>query len=230
MVDETEVKPPVAVDPAALSDPAPEVDLEAQRDERVVPVAQGVLADMASEIASTDVNSDTDFTAILVKILQRTLAADLNLITENPEIFKNILGVYSAFSTVVQKSVHASDEDVRFGKIGREMMALLVKANIPMGMKATPALQAAAAEAIQPDLEAIFARENLTWLEIKYILEGLFRSLKSIEQLFSVNVERSVKHMEAKILGIDDMTDLTMGKLDETLKAEIATKDVLGTE
>lgn len=197
-------------------------DLEVLRDEKVIPVARGVLQDMAGEIASTDVNADTDFASILVKILTRALAADLNLTTENPYIFQQILGAYAAFSSVVQKCKVSEAQDVRYSNIGREMLVLLANSNVPMGTKVTPEEQETALEAIKPELEAIFAQENLTWLEVKYILEGLFRSLKATEQLYSSNVEMSVKRMEAKILGIEDMTDLSMTKLNETLQADFA--------
>ncbi len=200
----------------------PEVDLETLRDARVVPVAQAVLVDMAGEIASTDVNADTDFTSVLVKVIQHALAADLNLTTENPYLFQLILGAYGAFSTVVQKCKVADAQDLRYGNIGREMMGLLAGANVPMGTKITSDEQIKALEVIQPQLEAVFARENLTWLEVKYILEGLFRSLKATEQLYTNNIGRSVDRMECKILGIEDKTDLSMKKLDATLQADMA--------
>ena len=206
---------------AAIAEPAGP-DLEAIRDERVVPVAKGVLQDMAALMTTADLNKDTDFTKLLIKILNRSLDADLNLTTENPYIFQLILGAFSSFSAVVQKAKITPTDDARYARIGREMMVLLAGVDIPMGTKVAPADQEAAIATIQPQLEALFEREGITWLEVKYILEGMLQSFKLNEQMFSGNVQRSVEKMEAKILGIEEMSDLTMSKLDATLKAEIA--------
>lgn len=195
---------------------------EQLRDERVVPVVQGVLRDMAEDIAATDVNANNDFTSLLVKILTRGLEADLNVTTENPYMFQLVLNAYSAFSAAVQECKVADAQDERYGRIGKEMMGLLVKANIPLGTKVTPEEQKAATDIVKPELEALFLRENLQWLEVKYILEGLFRALKGVESLYSSNIDLSVQRMEAKILGISEMSDLTMKKLDETLQADFA--------
>lgn len=197
----------------------PKVDLEALRDEKVIPVVRGVLTDMAGEIASTEINANTDFTSLLTKVLQRGLNADLNLTTENPYVFQLVLSVYGAFSSVVQGCKVADTPDERYGSIGRELLTLMASVEVPLGGKTTPDAQATALKVLQPQIEEIFARENLTWLEVKYIMEGLFRSLKATEQLYSSNVERCLKTMEAKILGIEDMTDLSMKKLDQTLQA-----------
>lgn len=201
------------------------MDLEEVRDRRVLPVVKGVLADMAGDMASVDVTANTDFTALLIKILHRALDADLNLTTENPYVFQLVLDTYSAFSTVIQGCDIKSVDDARFAKIGKEFMAILSSVDMPLGKSAKKEDQAKAMEAAKPQIEALCAAEGLTWLEVKYITEGLFRSLKSVEQLFTSNVTRSLERMEAKILGIDDMSDLTMKKLDETLKADMKPKE-----
>lgn len=196
-------------------------DLELLRDNRVVPVAQGVLDDISKSMPSTDITPDTDFTTLLIQILQRTLDADLNLTTDNPYLFQLVLGVFAAFNTVTQKSKLTANDDSRFARIAGELMAIMVKANVPMGKDVKPAEQEKALEAYQGEFDAIFEREKLTSLELSYILEGMLRSFKTTEQLFSGNVQRSVQVMEAKILQIPDMTDLSMKTLDETLKGQI---------
>ncbi len=102
-----------AAEVIAASAPAP--TLEELRDAKVVPVAQGILEDIAGEVAGTDVNKATDFTSVIIKILKRALAADLNVTTENPYLFQLALGAYGALSTVVQKSKIADIDDARFG-------------------------------------------------------------------------------------------------------------------
>lgn len=197
-------------------------DLEKLRDERVVPVARGVLADFVESIPSTKSGAQTDFTALIVKVLQRGLDADLNLTTENPYVFQLVLSAIASFNTVLQKSKMSPIDDERYTRIAHELLALLVTAEVPMGMAAKPDVQEAALASIQPAIEEIFARENLNSLELSYILEGVMRALKTTEQLFSGNVQRGVERMEAKILGIEAMTDLSMRTLDKTLQTDAA--------
>lgn len=206
----------------AVSAPAePVVDLEAVRDARVVPVAQGVLEDIASEAAAANIENQSDISGVMSKILIRTLEADLNLTTENTYVFQLVLGAYGALSSVIQNSKMREIDEARFARIGSQVLGILAKANVPMGTKVKSEDQVAALEALKPELEAVWAAEDLSWLEIKYVLEGVFRGLKTVENNFSVNVEMSLKRMEAKILGVADMSDVTMKKLDETLRAEI---------
>ena len=197
-------------------------DLEAIRDERVIPVVKGMLADFAESLPTGDDTKNSDFTTALIKVLQRTLDADLNLTTENPYIFQLGLGVLSAFNDVVGECEKAPAEDERYGRVASRMMALLVQADVPMGTNVTPVQQKEALQSIKPQLQEIFLAENLTSLEISYILEGILRSFKTLEELFSGNVQRSVNRMEGKILGLEDITDLTMSKLDETLQRDIS--------
>lgn len=220
VVDPAQVDPPPepVVDPVPAVEPS--VDLEADRDARVAPVAQGVLEDIATETTIASADNKTDFTGIISKLVNRTLDADLNLTTENPYIFQLVLGTYGALSNVIQSSKMVAIDDLRFSRIGAQILTLLANAKVPMGTKVKTEDQIAALQAIVPDLEAIWAAENLTWLEIKHILEGVFRSLKALESNFSTNIDAAVKIMECKILGIADMSDLTMKKLDETLRAD----------
>lgn len=197
-------------------------DLEVLRDELVVPIAREVFADIAKSMPSETEEANADYTELLTGILTRSLNADLNLTTDNPYLFQLVLGVYGAFSTTVQKCSMPKVDEERFSRIAGQMMRMVAGASVPMGKDVTPADQETALEAIQPELEALFARENLTSVEITYILQNIFRSLKTTQELFSGNIDRAVNRMEAKILGLNDLTELTMSKLDETLKADMA--------
>lgn len=195
-------------------------DYEKERDDRVIPVAVGVISDIANDESMMNIKTQADFTEVLMKILKRALDADLNLVTDNTYVFQLVLGAYGAFSSVVQKAKMPEADDERFAKISQKLLQLLVAANIPMGGKVTAQEQEKAAAVIQPQLEEIFANENLTWLEIKYIMEGLFRTLKGVESLYQRNVDLSLQRMEAKILGVEAMSDVTMSKLNTILKTD----------
>lgn len=193
-------------------------DLDQLRDDRVIPVARETLKIMAGQTGTDDKDS---YVAALTDILRVSLAADLNLTMENPYIFQLTLGVYAAFQNVAQQVPMAESQDPRYAKIGREMMGLLVSANVPMGMNVKQEEQEKALEGIKPQLEALYLRENLSNLEVGHILEGIFRAFKTMEQGFSGNVERSVKRLEMKILQLQDMDDLTMSRLNEVLTTDI---------
>lgn len=202
-------------------EPVVEPDLEALRDERVVPVARGVLKDIADGKPATGEDQTSEFQELRMKILKRSLDADLNLTTDNPYIFQLVLGAFGAFSSVIQRATFAQQQDEKFSRIAHEAMALLVSVEVPMGTKVKAEEQIAALEAILPQLNDLFARENITWLEMKYILEGMFNALKITESTFTNDVTHSLHTMESKILGVQDLSDLTMRKLDETLQADI---------
>lgn len=200
---------------------APTRDLDKERDDRVIPVAQGVIEDLAGQTASLDINDKSEFTNVIIKILNRSLDADLNLVTDNPYVWQLIIGAFGAFTQVVMDSKMADSQDARYSKIAHEIMSLLAGAKVPMGMNVKTQDQVDALQSIKPQLEEIFAREMLTRLEVTHILEGLMNAMKVTNQVFENNVRNAVDRMEAKILQIDDMSDLTMRKLDTTLKTSI---------
>lgn len=212
--------PPVSVE-APLEEVPPGPDLDAERDARVAPVAQGVIEDLAGQNTGVDVNNRSEFTNVIVKILKRSLAADLHVSTDNSYIFQLVLGAFGAFNSVVMSAKMADPQTERYAKIAHEMMELFAKANVPMGMKVKSEDQIAALQSIKPQLEEIFAREMLTNLEVTYILEGLMNALKVTEQVFGQNIENSIKRMEAKVLQLEDIDDLTMNKLDWALTTNI---------
>lgn len=204
-----------------IGDPIPVPrDLDQERDDRVIPVAQGVLEDIAAkDIAAADDRSE--FTNVIVNILKRALAADLNITTDNSYVFQLVLGAYGAFNQFIISCKMADDQNVRYSKIAHELMALFAQAKVPMGMKVKTEEQIAALEPIRSQVEEIFAREMLTKLEVTYILEGLLNAFKVTHQVFDNNLQDAVDRLQAKILQLDSLSDLTMKKLDDTLTTAI---------
>lgn len=203
--------------------PEPEVtpDPEKERDVRAVPVAHGVLEDLAGLNSVSDVQDRSEFTNVIVKILKRSLEADLNVALDNPYVFQLALGAFGAFNQFIQSCKMAESENKRYSTIAHEMMVLFADAKVPMGMQVKTEEQVAALESIRPQIEEIFAREMLTKLEVSYILEGLMNALKITHQVFSDNVKQAVDRMEAKILQVEFVSDLTMKQLDATLQTSI---------
>lgn len=209
-------------DPSSAMPPIePTRDLDAERDIRVIPVAQGVLKDLAGQSAALDINDRSEFTNVIAKIVNRFIDADLNVTMDNPYVWQLIISIFAAFMQVVMESKMAEPQDERYSKIAHEMMALIAGVTVPIGMGVKTEDQVAALQSIKPQLEEIFAREMLTRLEVMHIMEGLMNAMKVTNQTVERHVQDGVERMEAKILKLNDLSELTMGKLDTTLKTSI---------
>lgn len=206
---------------AARGTPVAGPSLEQQRDLRVVPVAQSTIEVIAGQNTAVDVNDRSEFTNVILSILQKSLDADLNIVTDVPYIFQLILSVYSAFNTVALAAKKPDVDMARFSKIAHEMMGLLASAKAPMGDGVKPEDQVTALEGIKPQLEELFSRENITQLELSYILESLMHTLKVTNDSFQQQIQRSVDRAEAKVWRLDDFSDLTLKKLDKVLQTSM---------
>lgn len=199
------------------------VDLDKLRDEKCIPVARGVLIDMAAELMPTTGVSRAELQPVIMKILQRSLDADLNVLQENPFVFQLILGVLSGLSTTVQSCNTVAIDDARYGAIGKRILGIVATADIPMGKTLTPEEIETHFAAVKEQLNALFTEEKLSWLEVKYIMDSIFGAFKVTQQIFSENVEMSTHRMEAKLLGIGSMDELTMKTLDKALITPVST-------
>lgn len=201
---------------ADASEGADQPDLDAERDARVIPIVRAVFGDLISDVFLAE-GAQADYRQVVMKIMQKSLDADLNVVSDNPHIFSLLLDLFSAFNECVMQCKMPEINNDRLSKIGGEMMQLLQSANVPLGKDATKESQVKVLEDIKPQLEALFERESLTWLEIDYILKGLMNSVRTIEGEFTRNMRLSNDRMEAKILNIETLPDLTMSKLDWAL-------------
>lgn len=219
MADETEKLAPV--------EQVPEVDLEKVRDEKCFPIAQGVLEDMA-ELMMPLSNDSAAFHAPTMKILQRMLDADTNLVSENPYVFQLVLGAVSGMNTALQSCTTVPMDDDRYSEIAKKMLTILAKGKVKLGTL-TPEESVVVFTPIKDELNVLIAEEQLTRLELKYIVDNILASFKLMQGMFSDSIESSTQKMEAKILGLDAMSDLSMAKLNEALLApsgEVLKKDV----
>lgn len=198
---------------------APERDLEKERDVKCMPIAQGVLEDMAENMMPLN-GEGAGFQPLIMQILKRTLDADTNIQLENSYIFQLILGILAGMGTILQTVTVTPTDDARFGAIGKKMLAILAEAKLPMGTL-TPDQALAAYAPVKEKFDVLFAEEKLSWLEVKYISESIFAAFQVVQKTFGESVEISVQRMEAKILRIPDMSDLSMKKLNETLQTPI---------
>lgn len=208
--------------PVATPAPEPvEPNLEQLRDEKCIPVARGILVDMATDIIPEDANKEVNYLPFIMKTLKRTLDADTNLTIDNPYIFQMIKGVLIALNVTVQRlTPSTSIDDVRFGRIARQILTIVAQADINLTPK-TPDEVEASFVPIKSKLQELFDAEKMSWMEIKYVMDNIFEAHESTTDLFNRKIESFLEKAEAKAMGVEFMSDITMQKLDMFLKADL---------
>lgn len=201
---------------------ADEQNLEVLRDEKVVPVARGVLVDTATDLLPNTADSSADYSGMVTKVMQRVLDADLNVVTENPYLFQLILGVFAGLNKTVNSMELTPIDEQRYMDIGRKMLAIVATANIPIGgTTMTDEEQTAAFVPVKEQLGQLFMNEKLNLMEVKYIMDQIFDSFSAVQNTFMVTVANFSQKAEAKALGLEDFSDLSMKKINDVLTAPI---------
>lgn len=199
-----------------------EVDLEKAREERCYPVVRGVLTDMATDLLPQG-GAEQNYTPLLMKILGRSLDANLNLQMENPFVFQTLLGVIVGLNTTVMECTTVPINDARYASIGKRILVIVATANIKLGTL-TPEETTATFAPVKEQLNALFAEEKLSWMEIKYVMDSILAAVKEAEQRFTISIDQSLQKAEAKAMGVQNMSDLTMQHLDKFLKEPLSTE------
>jgi hypothetical protein len=195
-------------------------DLEAARDAKVFPIARATLTDMAELLIPEDASVKVDYNPIVLKILQRSVDANLNITMEVQYLFQVLLGVFSGLNQTMQGVTTTPIDDVRYGRISKELLTLVAEANVTLG-GVTPEQTIADFAPIQVKINEIIAREKLTMIEVKYMMDNMFESFSTVNNAVSSQIEKSTASAESKLFGIEDMSDLTVGRVDEVLKMNI---------
>ncbi len=193
-----------------------EVDLDKARDEKCIPIAREVLKDLATTLLPEDANKVVDYNPAILKIMKRSLDHDLNISTECTYIFQLILGAFTGLNKTVQGCSTILIDDVRYGRIGGQILTILSEANVRFGNVSPEEVEIDFAP-VKEKINALFAEEKLSMMEVKYIMDNIFEGLKMVQSGFSESVEKSTQKAEAKALGIEFMSDLTMGRLNDVL-------------
>ncbi len=197
-----------------------QVDLDALRDEKCFPIVSGIINDMAIDMPVSVGATRQDFRTIVMKILARTLDADTNLMMENPYIFQLLIQQMSGLKSAVLQSKFAPLDEERYGRVAKEILSIFATMDHKFGKQTPEETQASFAPALER-INELFAKEGLNGLEIDYIMSNLFGSIKNVQGIFKENIDDSVVKMEAKVLGIESMNDLSMRKLDTVLRAGV---------
>lgn len=196
--------------------PETTANLDAARDEKCIPIARAVMADMSDKLLQE--TETADYKPLVLGILQKTLTADLNITMDVTYVFQLILSVLSGLNAAIQKSNPAKIDDVRYASIAKRILTIVSDANVKMGA-ITPEETDAEFTSVIPKLNDLFSAENLSVVEIKYVMDSIFEAFKQVNNIFSNSLADSIKRMEAKVLNIPTMDDLTMQKLNSVLVA-----------
>ena len=191
-------------------------DLEKIRDEKCIPIARDVLKDIATTLLPPDANVKIDYNPVILKILQRNLENDLNIKIETPYIFQLVLGALSGLNRTVQSCSTVLIDDVRYAALGTKVLGFLAESNIRL-TNVTPEEVDADFAPVKEKINTLFAEEKLSMMEVKYIMDNIFEGFKTVQAGFNQSLETSVEKAEAKLLGIEYMSDLTFKKLNDVL-------------
>lgn len=196
-----------------------EKDADQLRDEKCIPVARKMFAAVAEKMIPEDASVVIDYNPVLIDLLTEALAADLNMTTETSYIFQLMLGVLAGLNATVQKATTLPIDDVRFGNISRKILQIVSDANVTIG-SVTPEQTEADFAPVLEQINALFAEEKLTMLEVKYIMDNMFESFTAIQNGFHGSTEKSFKLAEEKLWKVQDMTDITIGLVDKVMKGQ----------
>lgn len=192
-------------------------DLDKLRDEKCIPIARAVLADMVSGLLPEDANEKVDYNPLVLKMLQHSLDADLNLTTETPYLIQLVLGAFSGLNKTVQTIATVPIDEVRYAAIGVKILKILADSNVTLG-SVTPDQTATDFATAKEQVGALVADEKLNMMEVKYIMDNIFDSFRTVSSMYEASIERQTGIAEAKLFGIEHMSDLSLKRLDEVLK------------
>lgn len=190
------------------------IDLEKLRDDKCFPIVQASF----KEFPSTLLVEGEKQKELQLKMLSLMLHADLNIAEEVSYVSQSILGVIAGLNRTIQECEMIPTDDERYTAIGNKILEIVASdiGLITLG-KVTPEESTNDFSLVKMKLNALFAEEKLTKLEVKYIMDSIFEQYTNLNNAISSSITSSTERMESKILGIESMSDLTLGKLNETL-------------
>lgn len=203
----------------AVAEPV-EPDADQLRDEKCFPIAREMFKDVANLMVPEDANEKVDYTPVLTALLTKALAANLNLTTETSYVFQLMLGILAGLNVTVQGSETIPIDDVRYGAIGRKILQITAEADITLGTVA-PEQTVADFTPVKDQINALIKEENLSMLEVKYIMDNIFESFTSVNNGFSDSIANSMKTAEERLWKVEDMSDIDMQMLDAAMKKPV---------
>lgn len=192
------------------------VDLTAEQAARVQPVSQQIIDDMATMLMPAD-GVSFDLAPLELATVVHMRDADLKLTTEVPLAFQGVLAALSGLSKVLQGSTFTEPHtQAEYAEIAQAMLAILAKAGV------NTADQTSAAESLksgEAELNALFAEKKLSAMEANYVFNSILSTFETMRLGAEKSLEESMERAQVKMLGITDITEASVGKLDSYLKS-----------
>lgn len=189
-------------------------DLDKLRDEKCVPIARAILNDLAAGLFPE--SGTLDYPGLTKQSMERLLEADANVTSEVPFVYQLTLAALTGLNTAIQVAPTEPTDDARYSRIIRQLLGIIATANVTL-TGASP--DEAEYAPVKEQVAALFAEEKLTSIEVMYIVSNLFAAFNTAQNYVQMHVEGLMKKAEEKLFAVQDMTDLSLKKLDEVLKS-----------
>lgn len=192
-----------------------EKDLDKERDDRCFPVTRAIMKEMADGLVASDA-SQVKHTDLIMKSVALFLGSDLNVTTDTPYVPQLILGALAGLNKTAHECAIIPIDDERYSVIAGKILTIVSDANVSLGA-VTPDQTVADFSPVKEKLNALFAEEKLTLLELKYILDNIFDAFKDFQEKLGHHIDGSMKRAEEKLFKVELMSDVTMKQLNEVL-------------
>jgi hypothetical protein len=190
------------------------VDLEKVRDDKCVPVVRAILAEMPATLLADNIDP------LVLSILQKALDTDMNITTEAQYLFQLLLGGFSGLNTTLHSLSLEPVNDVRYTDISQKILQILSDANVRLtGVKADDIVKDFAKAKVQ--LQELFTTEKLTLIDLNYIVEKIFTAVTVVNNKVQENLASSTARAEAKIFGVESMSDVTVKHVNDVLTNDV---------
>jgi len=188
-------------------------ELELARDKKCFPIAQTILTEI-----STGLLEEGGVKEVALKAISLTLHEDLNVSQDMTYIPQLILGVLSGANATMQSCTTVPLDVERYKVIAKKILTILAEEKLKLNINADET--AVVFAGVKEKFDALFSEEKLNVLEVKYIMDSIFNHFAMFNNVLGASIESSMEKATAKLLGLDNTSDLTMKKLDEILKSK----------
>ncbi len=192
-----------------------EKDLDKERDDRCFPVTREIMKEMASGLVASDA-SQVKHTDLIMKSIALFLSSDLNVTEDTPYVPQLILGTLAGLNKTAHECTVIPIDDARYSVIAGKILSIVSEAEVTLGT-VTPEQTEKDFTPVKEKLNALFAEEKLTLLELKYILDNIFDAFKDYQEKLGHQIDDSMKRAEQKLFKVEFMSDITMKQLNEVL-------------
>lgn len=188
-----------------IENEAASVDLDKLREEKIGPLAEACLIDLADLMFPEEVDGKRNLDEAVLAILKKSRDADLNLTTETSHLFKTMLKSLTFLGDAIQKAEIAEVKEDEYNRVAKEIFSIL---------KDSTCTEEDAIAVV----ERTFNERGYTRLEAAYIRELIFTVFSSVNTSYSSSIEKSMERAEEKLFGCG-MSEISMKKLDDVLNS-----------